>query len=78
MESAVSTTLGIEVIPAIPAIAMAAGAPTAIAAMFVLMQSVWTSGYLQIAIEGSRFGLTLPAVIMELSMVASQILSNVP
>lgn len=48
------------------------------AAMFVLMQSVWLSGYLQRAIASSRLDLASPGVILTLSVAASQVLSNVP
>jgi Na+/H+ antiporter NhaD/arsenite permease-like protein len=48
------------------------------AAMFVLMESVWLSGYLQRAIGESRLDLTEPGVIMTMSVAASQLLSNVP
>ncbi len=48
------------------------------AAMFVLMESVWLSGYLQAAIGRSNLDLSSPGVIMMLSVVASQLLSNVP
>lgn len=48
------------------------------AAMFVLMESVWLSGYLQRAIGEASLDLTKPGVIMTLSVVASQLLSNVP
>jgi len=48
------------------------------AAMFVLMESVWLSGYLQAAIDRSGLELASPGVIMTLSVLASQLLSNVP
>jgi Na+/H+ antiporter NhaD/arsenite permease-like protein len=48
------------------------------AAMFVLMESVWLSGYLQRGIGDSSLDLGSPNVIMMVSVVASQILSNVP
>jgi len=48
------------------------------AAMFVLMESVWLSGYLQVAIKRSGLELGSPGVIMTLSVLASQVLSNVP
>lgn len=48
------------------------------AAMFVLMESVWLSGYLQTAIDRSGLQLASPGVIMTLSVLASQLLSNVP
>jgi len=48
------------------------------AAMFVLMESVWLSGYLQSAIGRSGLALDSPGVIMTLSVLVSQLLSNVP
>lgn len=48
------------------------------AAMFVLMQSVWLSGYLQAAIGDSHMDMASPGVIMTVSVIASQLLSNVP
>lgn len=48
------------------------------ASMFVLMESVWLSGYLQRAIGEAHLDLTEPGVIMVLSVTASQLLSNVP
>jgi len=48
------------------------------AAMFVLMESVWLSGYLQSAIDRSGLELDSPGVIMTVSVLASQLLSNVP
>ena len=48
------------------------------AAMFVLMESVWLSGYLQRSIETSGLNLEMPGVIMMVSIAASQLLSNVP
>jgi Na+/H+ antiporter NhaD/arsenite permease-like protein len=48
------------------------------AAMFVLMQSVWNSGYFQKIIEGSNVDLTSTGMIMGVSVILSQLLSNVP
>jgi Na+/H+ antiporter NhaD/arsenite permease-like protein len=48
------------------------------AAMFVLMQSVWNSGYFQKFIEGSEIDLTSTGMIMGVSVILSQVLSNVP
>lgn len=48
------------------------------AAMFILMQSVWDSGYFQKLIEGSNIDLTSTSMIMGVSVILSQVLSNVP
>jgi Na+/H+ antiporter NhaD/arsenite permease-like protein len=48
------------------------------AAMFILMQSVWNSGYFQKAIEASNVDLTSTGMILGVSVVLSQLLSNVP
>jgi Na+/H+ antiporter NhaD/arsenite permease-like protein len=48
------------------------------AAMFVLMQSVWNSGYFQRAIDATNVDLTSTGMIMGVSVVLSQLLSNVP
>jgi Na+/H+ antiporter NhaD/arsenite permease-like protein len=48
------------------------------AAMFVLMQSVWNSGYFQKAIEVANIDLTSTGMIMGVSVTLSQLLSNVP
>jgi len=48
------------------------------AAMFVLMQSVWDSGYFQSAIEAADVDLTSTGMIMGVSVILSQLLSNVP
>jgi Na+/H+ antiporter NhaD/arsenite permease-like protein len=48
------------------------------AAMFVFMQSVWDSGYFQSAIEAANIDLTSTGMIMGVSVVLSQLLSNVP
>jgi Na+/H+ antiporter NhaD/arsenite permease-like protein len=48
------------------------------AAMFVLMQSVWDSGYFQRAIEAANVNLASTGMIMGVSIMLSQLLSNVP
>ena len=48
------------------------------AAMFVLMESVWESGVFQYLINGSNLDLTSVAVILPVSIVFSQFISNVP
>ncbi len=48
------------------------------AAMFVLMQSVWNSGYFQELITSTNIDLTATGMIMGVSIVLSQLLSNVP
>jgi Na+/H+ antiporter NhaD/arsenite permease-like protein len=48
------------------------------AAMFVLMQSVWDSGYFQRTIDSSGISLTNNGMILGVSVVLSQLLSNVP
>jgi len=48
------------------------------AAMFVLMQSVWDSGYFQKAIASTNIDLTSTGMILGVSVVLSQVLSNVP
>lgn len=48
------------------------------AAMFVLMQSVWNSGYFQSAIDGLNLDLRSTGVIMVVSIALSQLISNVP
>jgi Na+/H+ antiporter NhaD/arsenite permease-like protein len=48
------------------------------AAMFILMQSVWDSGYFQKAIESANVDLTSTGMILGVSIVLSQLLSNVP
>jgi Na+/H+ antiporter NhaD/arsenite permease-like protein len=48
------------------------------AAMFVLMQSVWDSGYFQSAIANLYLNLSSVGVIMGVSVVLSQLISNVP
>ncbi len=48
------------------------------AAMFILVQSVWLSGYLQRALESTDLDTGAPGVILIVSILASQVLSNVP
>jgi len=48
------------------------------AAMFVLMQSVWNSGIFQSIINGSGQDLTSTGIILGVSVVLSQFISNVP
>jgi len=48
------------------------------AAIFILMHSVWDSGYFQKAIAAARVDLTSTGMIMGVSVLLSQVLSNVP
>jgi len=48
------------------------------AAMFVLMASVWNSGYFQSVISGLHLNPSSVGVIMGVSVVLSQLISNVP
>ncbi|KAF5031239.1 putative transporter [anaerobic digester metagenome] len=48
------------------------------AALFVLMASVWQSGFFQPFIEGSSLDLAAVPVIVATGVVASQFISNVP
>jgi Na+/H+ antiporter NhaD/arsenite permease-like protein len=48
------------------------------AAMFVLMQSVWDSGFFQKAIESTNINLNSTGMILGVSIFLSQLLSNVP
>ena len=48
------------------------------AAMFVLMQSVWDSGYFQNAIANLHLHLRSTGIIMAVSIALSQLISNVP
>ncbi|MBI4283676.1 MAG: anion transporter [Chloroflexi bacterium] len=48
------------------------------ASMFVLMQSVWDSGLFQSAISASNINLASAGVILAVSVLLSQLLSNVP
>jgi Na+/H+ antiporter NhaD/arsenite permease-like protein len=46
--------------------------------MFVLMQSVWDSGYFQNVIANLQLNLQSIGIIMAVSIVLSQLISNVP
>jgi Na+/H+ antiporter NhaD/arsenite permease-like protein len=46
--------------------------------MFVLMQSVWDSGYFQNAIANLHLHLRSTGIIMAVSIALSQLISNVP
>ncbi len=46
--------------------------------MFILMESVWDSGVFQSIINGTSFDLTSVGMIMLVSIVLSQFISNVP
>jgi len=48
------------------------------AGLFVLMASVWQSGFIQPLIEGSSLDLTAVPVIVVMGVVVSQFVSNVP
>jgi Na+/H+ antiporter NhaD/arsenite permease-like protein len=48
------------------------------AAMFVLMQSVWDSGYFQKAIASTNINLNSTGMILGTGVLLSQVLSNVP
>jgi len=48
------------------------------AAMFVLMKSVWDSGYFQSVISDLNLNLQSVGIIMAVSIVLSQLISNVP
>ncbi len=48
------------------------------AAMFVLMQSVWDSGYFQSIVANLGLDLSSIGIIMAVSIVLSQLISNVP
>jgi Na+/H+ antiporter NhaD/arsenite permease-like protein len=48
------------------------------AAMFVLMRSVWDSGYFQRAIASTNVNLNSTGMILGVSVLLSQLLSNVP
>lgn len=48
------------------------------AAMFVLMQSVWDAGVFQSALNASHLALASTGVILAVSVLLSQLLSNVP
>ena len=48
------------------------------AAMFILMESVWNSGIFQSFVSKTSFDLTSNAMVMVVSVVLSQFISNVP
>ncbi len=48
------------------------------AAMFILMESVWDSGVVQSVLTGSNLELTSTPVILAVSILLSQFISNVP
>jgi len=48
------------------------------AAMFVLMESVWNSGVIQSVLNGTHLTLTSTGVILGISVLLSQLISNVP
>lgn len=48
------------------------------AAMFILMESVWDSGIFQSTLDQSQLSLTSISVILSISIVTSQFISNVP
>jgi len=48
------------------------------AAMFVLMESVWDSGFFQSVLSATNLSLTSTSVILGISVVLSQLISNVP
>jgi Na+/H+ antiporter NhaD/arsenite permease-like protein len=48
------------------------------AAMFILMQSVWDSGYFQRAIASTNINLNSTGMILGVSVLLSQLISNVP
>ncbi|MDD4874644.1 MAG: SLC13 family permease [Dehalococcoidales bacterium] len=48
------------------------------ASMFILMQSVWNSNIIQSAIENANLDITSTGIIFAVSVLLSQVLSNVP
>ena len=48
------------------------------AAMFILMASVWDSGFFQSVLNGTAVNLTSNGMIMAVSVILSQFISNVP
>lgn len=48
------------------------------ASMFILMESVWDSGFFQKVINGSEFSITTLTMIFIVSILLSQLISNVP
>ena len=47
-------------------------------AMFILMESVWESGFIQSAITGLNLSITSIPVVLLVSTLLSQVVSNVP
>ncbi|MDO8687283.1 MAG: SLC13 family permease [Dehalococcoidales bacterium] len=79
----------IALISALPIIAFLPGRPGVLrrmdwstlvffAAMFVLMQSVWDSGFFQAALNAAHLTLTSTGMILAVSVLLSQLISNVP
>jgi len=48
------------------------------AAMFILMESVWESGFFQSMITGTNLNITSIIMILVISVLLSQLISNVP
>ncbi|MCX6826679.1 MAG: SLC13 family permease [candidate division Zixibacteria bacterium] len=48
------------------------------AAMFILMASVWESGFFQKVLAGLKLDITSPVVILSVSVLMSQLISNIP
>ena len=48
------------------------------AAMFVLMESVWDSGFFQSVLNGTSSNLTSNSMVLAVSVILSQFISNVP
>ncbi|WP_407355864.1 SLC13 family permease [Methanolobus sp. WCC5] len=47
-------------------------------AMFILMESVWNSGFFQRVIDDSGLNITMTPMILAISVILSQFISNVP
>ena len=47
-------------------------------AMFILMESVWESGFFQSVVTGSQIDITSAVAILPVSTIVSQLISNVP
>ncbi len=47
-------------------------------AMFILMQSVWISGFFQMFIKNSQLDMSSNSIIIYVSLILSQLMSNVP
>lgn len=47
-------------------------------AMFILMQSVWVSGFFQMFIKNSQLDMSSNSIIIYVSLILSQLMSNVP